>query len=1081
MTLDTLLKRVDEGQSGTREERLFESAAVLAGTMLMASGISGDGPEMHDSLTSLATLLPKIAAYRDQFYSQLLAAREDDHGKRLQEESVRLKQPFAGARQYLNQHLARSRAAQLQHAYLARMFAQMGYPDAANRQARIVPVASARMWSQIHCRITAAHQEIDAHDLDRAAEALPDLEDLLHRGIECGAFVDPWNILGFQGQFSIFRALENSVPDHRVDQLIRLMEHLFNLYARIHSEAAASGQSELADRLLGELQRLAAWWDGFASQHVTGLHSVSGAESSDSARHVGSALSQWHKAGTAAGDIAFWRKHVDYFDSPRAYALVVEALHQQRDQVASMALLMQWVSQTDNIGLADSDHSWHVLSRAWMAAVLGRDGCDEKADASLNEVSLDPERWKLCKKFFDYLEANADSFYRVPTFEGAPTRRRPIEDSPPEDGLDREHRDETSEEQDQLFGAAYEGVTFRDSAEDGFEGEIFDSGPGGDEELDQEMLRIFDRLELLSTVAQLWKMAAVASSQCEEIPGLREDVAETLCGWFRQAMSNRRALRELLDDVYHQPVSLIDDSHESMLQYDRLQRSRYRLLERILNTFVETADATRLILSALDRCEGVADELSAWERRAADVFRTLLRSDPQEARDKLPLLIEALQGESLLYVPLMKNGDPQSIVMAQALQKVLRDLLGALPRLGLITETCQLLATALDMEQQQRPGAGAVTEFDRLFHVGFRAIVEMLVESSPRADVVDESSTSESNHAEPGPSSEFLAEELIECLNAVTEPLLKQWLEHSRSLRLSVLEPVLSEKTWDRFVLFIQQYGHDIFSQGFFAPGNLRSILEQGCEDYLQRLAENDEAYESIQLLKDLDHEIPLDEAASWLQLVIETVIENYTEYRDYNNTTTQSDQGEQLYMLLDFLRLKVRYDRFAWQLVPIVTAHEVLVRSGRVVSAQRWRQIMAERTQEVVDWHLKRLHKLQDKYGMQLTTVSDRINERFVRPLELDALRALVRPAVENAQQGNTTNESFTQLEEGLTDFTEQPTGVGLDVPAWLSELEDEVVRATQPSSTLGALEANLLSCTREKLSPGAIRQQLEDWDESE
>ena len=44
--------------------------------------------------------------------------------------------------------------------------------------------------------------------------------DLLHRAIECGALVDPWNILGFGGQYSLFPAAENSVYDHRVDELI---------------------------------------------------------------------------------------------------------------------------------------------------------------------------------------------------------------------------------------------------------------------------------------------------------------------------------------------------------------------------------------------------------------------------------------------------------------------------------------------------------------------------------------------------------------------------------------------------------------------------------------------------------------------------------------------------------------------------------------------------------------------------------------------------------------------------------------------------------------------------------------------
>ena len=43
------------------------------------------------------------------------------------------------------------------------------------------------------------------------------------------------------------------------------------------------------------------------------------------------------------------------------------------------------------------------------------------------------------------------------------------------------------------------------------------------------------------------------------------------------------------------------------------------------------------------------------------------------------------------------------------------------------------------------------------------------------------------------------------------------------------------------------------------------------------------------------------------------------------------SDRGEMLYTLLDFLRLRADYDRLAWNLRPVVLAHEVLVRGGNV------------------------------------------------------------------------------------------------------------------------------------------------------
>ena len=69
--------------------------------------------------------------------------------------------------------------------------------------------------------------------------------------------------------------------------------------------------------------------------------------------------------------------------------------------------------------------------------------------------------------------------------------------------------------------------------------------------------------------------------------------------------------------------------------------------------------------------------------------------------------------------------------------------------------------------------------------------------------------------------------------------------------------------------------------------------------------------------------------AAARLRLVLESIAENHAEYRDWNSTTTQSDRGECLHMLLDFLRIKAEHDRIAWTLRPVNMAHGVLARRG--------------------------------------------------------------------------------------------------------------------------------------------------------
>ena len=125
--------------------------------------------------------------------------------------------------------------------------------------------------------------------------------------------------------------------------------------------------------------------------------------------------------------------------------------------------------------------------------------------------------------------------------------------------------------------------------------------------------------------------------------------------------------------------------------------------------------------------------------------------------------------------------------------------------------------------------------------------------------------------------------------------------------------------------------------------------------------------------------------------LIFEAIAENYAEYRDYNSTTTQSDRGEQLHMLLDFLRLRVQYDRIAWHLRPVVLAHEILARAGRSEAAEMWCRAMAERTADVAGALTKRLQELHQKYGMRLPTVDDRLAERFIRPLAIDRVRAVL------------------------------------------------------------------------------------------
>ena len=112
------------------EERLHDAAAVLCGTMLMASSISGAGPDTHSSDVSLTTLLPRVARQRDGYYDQLLKSLVGPRGERLRRLAEQTRQPFGHVRHHLNMFLASYGAQQIQHRQLAYLYARMGHTQA---------------------------------------------------------------------------------------------------------------------------------------------------------------------------------------------------------------------------------------------------------------------------------------------------------------------------------------------------------------------------------------------------------------------------------------------------------------------------------------------------------------------------------------------------------------------------------------------------------------------------------------------------------------------------------------------------------------------------------------------------------------------------------------------------------------------------------------------------------------------------------------------------------------------------------------------------------------------------------------
>jgi hypothetical protein len=285
---------------------------------------------------------------------------------------------------------------------------------------------------------------------------------------------------------------------------------------------------------------------------------------------------------------------------------------------------------------------------------------------------------------------------------------------------------------------------------------------------------------------------------------------------------------------------------------------------------------------------------------------------------------------------------------------------------------------------------------------------------------------------------------LVPLLEKLTEGLLGHWLSHSRTLRLSILESVDNPTRWGPLSEFIQKYGHGLFTQVFLSLPHVRAILHQGVGNWLKQAMVNRDSPEMQPVLDAIEAgEIGFEEAREHLAVVFEAIIDHYAEYKDYNTTTTQSDRGEMLYMFLDFLRLRVRYDRISWNLKPVFWAHEVLVHAGCRDSAMQWRRALHERVAKESESFLGKLAKLQKTYAMMMPSVADRLNERFLKPMTIDRMRALIRPSMRQLRSSESQkSRAFDLLVQELHLMMREPTGVGLEVPAWLVVLQEEVDR---------------------------------------
>ena len=1245
--LDSIMTRVWAEQDETlRREYAYEAGAVLAGTMLMASGVCGGRVQAYDSTVTLHELANRVSEYRDKFYESLIKKVPEPLKARLGAEATRLFQPFAGARQALNRELARKRADQLQRFSLARTYARMGYFKAAQLQADVIETPSARLLSRIDCLITEAHLKTDSGKLQEAAAILPKIEETLHRGLACGAFPDPWFILGFDAQFSLYPSPDSGVHDHRIDGLIDLLNDIFDLYSRIQKEAAATGNSDLRLDLSEQMSNLAGWWDQYGSTEVTSVEGFSGQEVWESAAKVSTALAAWSATGGAVGDVKFWSRHVERFKSPKAFVLLGEALLEKNDLISASSLLVYWLNQSLTIPLTEADYSFTTLAESWMREVWTDSNKPTSPNATRRVVVAIENnwseeeylrRWKLAKSFLDRIEANADDYWNVPQIElskdnfdrelifkgdnpllaelarriildtrcvaphsnlrerilvkasfrdatrvfnddnvpepqdfeaffynnvdvfpkylnfdaffeiitelsclsegkktqfrnylarkrrsggaeesstandgvgenssdlstmqewlemvkqlnlpedsdGRETIRRlmnirskepnttfqvtnpdsDIFDDDPfsnEQGFDSE-RDEQLESDDlddeetitggdSVFRAAYEHMSYRDSADDGNEGDTAGGGGAGfgeryDDENQLEFVketdRIGERLAFIDTIAQLWKSTAEKSPLLNYYTGvaLSDETLKSsrldVESWLDQALIFEKKLYKLLDQTVRFRVPKPVGSIDSLVEYDQLRGAKEILLDRIEWTIVDVQDAIVSLRATLRIEQGESYE-KPWKRRTLEVMSAIFRRDSSRVRALWDSMLDSFRTETLLYIPTGRGGDARAITEARSLQRIIVRLMEYAPRLGLFSETLLLISRVKQMEQNRLSAPGSITEYDRFVEAALRSMTEALAETS-EAWIIDGSRGFTKDRA------------LINSLNRLVDVILKPWLAHSGSIRVSSVESLKSERDWGFVKNFIVTYGEDLFTQQFLNFRNLRAILHQGASAFLTSLMEmrrNEEELENGEKLVDalLSGKIDMKSASAALELILECVAEQYSEYVDYNSSTIQSDHGSKLYMLLDFLRLLARYERVSWNLKPLYWVHDALIRAGRIDAAELWSREVQTQSSRNAEKNLEDFSRLQSQYGMWLKSVFERLSERFVRPLEIAQICGMVFDVISEVRTKGEDNETFRKFDQMVERLAKLHNGAGWELPEWLNELQDEVVIA--------------------------------------
>ena len=234
------------------------------------------------------------------------------------------------------------------------------------------------MMCEMRCLMSVAHLAIERGRLEKPPPGCPTSRICSIGRSNAERWSIPGTFWGLAASTACFPPIENSVPDHRVDELLDMMSDIFILYIRILTRPPPRATRPCSS-ICETARRAGAWWDRFASTEVEAIEGVSGQETLESAEKRGGGVAGVAEGGAAAGDVAFWRRHVEHFRVPKAYALVIDTLLDRRDFGGRHGPVGPMAQSGREIPLVEEDFSFHDLAMSWMEDLWQASGEGSKA------------------------------------------------------------------------------------------------------------------------------------------------------------------------------------------------------------------------------------------------------------------------------------------------------------------------------------------------------------------------------------------------------------------------------------------------------------------------------------------------------------------------------------------------------------------------------------------------------------------------------------------------------------------------------------------------------------------------------